>query len=136
MFFKKPPILLGTSQNAAAVREAFEATAELRRRGVTGFVLVKLTIGSTGTVESARTIMPPAVPWTRGQVIAIDTATGEELPAPPPHTLQPDLCRAAETAARKLQFQPATLLGRSVRYRGYRHGFSFDNAEPGTTRRG
>jgi hypothetical protein len=41
---------------------------------------------------------------------------------------EPELCRVAEAAARKLRFRPATVVGRPVRYRGYRYGFSFDSS--------
>lgn len=126
MLLRKPPRLLHTPENTLAVREAYASTADLRSSGVVGFVLVKLTVASDGTVQSARAIMPPKWAMKRVKAHLIDGATGRELPSPPPHTLQPDLCRAAEAAARKLRFRPATFLGRPVRYGGLRHGFSFD----------
>ncbi len=126
MFFKKPPKLLRTPETLGAVREAFESTRELRRNGVTGFVLLKLTVAPDGSVESAKAILPPSWLLGRAGVEALDEVTGEKLPAPPRHTLDPDLCRAAEKAAAGYRFRPGTLLGHPVRYRGLRHGFSFD----------
>lgn len=125
MFGKNPPTLLDTPGNAQAMREAYDSTRDLRRNGTTGFVLLTLTVRKDGTVESARTVMPPEWAAERTQVVAIDDASGTLLPSPPPHTLQPELCRAAEEAACRFIFRPATLFGRAVRYRGYRHGFSF-----------
>jgi hypothetical protein len=125
MFIKKPPKLLDTQERAEAVREAYDSTRDLRRNGTTGFVLLALTVGKDGSVESARAVMPPKWAADRVRVVATDVETGAVLPPPPPHTLHPDLCRVAEAAARSYQFQPATLLGRPVRYRGYRSGFSF-----------
>lgn len=125
MFFKKPPTLLNTPGSDQAIRQAYDSTRDFRRNGVTGFVLLTLTVAKDGTVESARAIMPPKWAAERTEVVAIDAASGTVLPPPPPHTLHTELCRAAEDAARTYRFQPATLFGRPVRYRGYRHGFSF-----------
>ena len=86
MFLKRPPVPLPTTETAEAVREAYAATAELRRHGVTGYVLLKLTVGRDGSVESAKAIMPVTLPFERIEVISIDAATGEVLPALPPHT--------------------------------------------------
>jgi hypothetical protein len=125
MFIRTPPTLLDTPDSRRAVRQAYESTREVRRAGVTGFVLLKLTVGRDGSVETARAIMPPRWAAKRVRAIAVDADTGSVLPPAPPHTLHPDLCRAAEEAALRCSFQPATLFGRPVRYRGYRHGFSF-----------
>ncbi len=126
MFFKKPPELLRTPETLEAVREAFESTRELRRNGVTGFVLLKLTVAPDGSVESAKAVLPPSWLVGREHPDGVDETTGEKLPPPPRHTLHPDLCRAAERAAEGYRFRPGTLLGHPVRYRGLRHGFSFD----------
>ena len=126
MFPMKPPELLVGGEYRAAAEEAYAATAELRRGGVTGFVLVKCTIAKDGTVEDARAIMPPKSAQDQVQVIAVDASTGQELRPPPPHTLHPELCKAAEMAVRKYRFRPATLFGIPIRYRRMRLGFAFD----------
>ena len=124
MFLKKPPQFVPTARNAQVVRELYESAAELRRVGITGFVLVELTVGRDGAVEAANAVMPRGLE--NATAISIDQSTGEVLPPLPPHTLHPDLCRIAERAARNLEFRPASFLGIPVPYRGYRHGFSFD----------
>jgi hypothetical protein len=123
--FKKPPTLLDSPESAEAVREAYDSTRAIRQAGTTGFVLLTLTVGKDGRVESARAIMPPKFAAERVRVVATDAETGAVLPPPPPHTLHPELCRAAEKAAQKYKFEPATFFGRPVRYRGYRSGFDF-----------
>lgn len=126
MFLKKRPELIPDIESREAVNEAYRATAALRSSGVTGYVLVKCTVAKDGSVEEARAVLPPRWLRDRVQAVLIDAATGEELPHPPPHTLHPELCRAAETAVLKYRFRPATLFGRPVRYHGIRLGMSFD----------
>lgn len=125
------PTLLDTPENSQAVREAFEATADLRAQSVTGFVLVEIDVREDGTVQNVKAILPPPTDY---DVMAygLDAATGEPMGSVPPHTLHPALCQAAERAALKYQFAPAVRDGFPVPYDGYRIGFSFEAPRDGS----
>jgi hypothetical protein len=51
---RKPPTLLDTPERAEAAREAYHSTRDVRRNGITGFVLLELTVAKDGNVESVR----------------------------------------------------------------------------------